>query len=225
FEWWSLGATRMFQFGGGEREVSAKTLARAFYDPRGSDNDASVDEESGNQLASLYSRLNFTGQVPFSIQVELGGEDTSNNKDYQLGNPSFTAGIYFPFFFSDAISLGYEASNWDQGWYVNNVYQKGYSHKDLVLGHWGMQDQHIAGTAVAGSSQALHLTWLTSKEHSLNVELMSVEHDSAQFSSAWNLDVEYEFPVRFGDLGVGVFTGKNSFGDNFLQLRVFTQWP
>ncbi len=223
--WWSLGATRMFQFGGGEREVSARTLVRAFYDPRGSDNDASVDEESGNQVAAVSSKIIFDGSVPFTFSVELAGEDTSNNKDTQLGNPALTAGLFFPAFISHDISFAYEYADWDGGWYVNNVYQEGYSNEGFVLGHWGMQDQHTTGTAVPGSSHYIAAQWWLPWQHTLDVKLRSVDHESHIYTKAWNVDMDYIVPIRNqSSVSVGAYFGQDSLNNSFMQLRVSAQW-
>jgi hypothetical protein len=225
FPWWTLGATRMFQFGGGERPLSAGTLARAFYDPRGADNDASVNEESGNQVASLASKMIFDGLMPFSLSVELAGEDTSNNKDFQLGNPALTAGLFFPAFFSNDLSFTYEYADWDRGWYVNNVYQEGYTHEGFILGHWAMQDQHAGGTAVPGHSHFIGAQWWTPWDHTLDLKVRNVSHDNRIYSRAWNIDVDYLIPIKAqSSVGLGAFFGRDSFDNSFVQLRVSAKW-
>ena len=222
--WWMLGATRLFQFGGGERPVSATTLARAFYDPRGIDNDAPVDEESGNQVAAVSSRINFDSSIPFAFSVELAGEDTSNNNNIQLGNPALTAGLYFPYFFGPSISFTYEYSSWDSAWYVNNVYAQGYSNEDVVLGTWAMQDQHIGKTAAPAKSQFIKTQWLTPWQHTLDLSLRWAEHDHKKYSHAWSADADYAVPTRWGNVALGALVGQNSFDLNYVQLRVSAQW-
>ncbi|HEY7771815.1 MAG TPA: capsule assembly Wzi family protein [Marinagarivorans sp.] len=223
--WWIIGATRNFQFGGGERDVSLSTLAKAFYDPRGADNDASIDEESGNQVASVASKMIFDGAMPFSFNVELAGEDTSNNKNYQLGNPALTAGLFFPAFFTDSLSLVYEYADWDSAWYVNHVYQEGYTNEGFVLGHWAMQDQYAGSSAVPGTSHLLGAQWWTPWRHILDINLRTAAHDSEKYQSAWNVDVDYFMPVKSNArIGLGAFFGQDSFDQSFLQLRVTAQW-
>lgn len=230
--WWSLGATRNFQFGGGERPTSFKTILRAFIDPRGADNDASVDEESGNQIASIVSRMHFDGAMPFSLSVELAGEDTANNKDYQLGNPALTAGLFFPLFFSDNVAFTYEYSDWDNAWYVNNVYAEGYSNKGAVLGHWAMQDQHLAGTATPGSSHFIHSQWYTPWRHIVDVSLRTSEHDGTyalglsrvKYQQAWNMALDYNVPKAALTYAAGALLGKDAFGQNYAQFKVSVLW-
>ena len=225
--WWTLGASRMFQFGGGERPVSFKTFARAFFDPRGADNDASEDEESGNQIASVSSKINFDGALPFSFALELAGEDTSNNKSYQLGNTAITAGLFFPYFYSDNISLAYEYSDWQIGWYVNNVYQEGYTNEDLVLGHWAMQAQHQLNTAVEGSSHFFKTQWQTPGDNIIVTTLRISEHEDAgavDYKQAWELNIDYSMPLEGHILTLGTFFGRDSLGDDFSQVRMTLAW-
>lgn len=219
-DWWSIGASRVFQFAGGDRPVSFGTLARAFFDPRGADNDASVDEESGNQIAAISSKINFDGELPFSFMIELGGEDTSNNKAYQLGNTSLTAGLYFPYFFSEKLSLNYEYSDWQTGWYSNNVYSEGYVNEGNVLGHWAMQPQRTLGTATPGSSHYLQTHWQLENYSVLSVEIKTSELESINYSDAWELTLDYSIPWKGHILTIGTYLGEDNFGERFSQVKV-----
>ncbi len=217
-DWWSIGATRVFQFGGGERPVDLGTLVRAFFDPRGADNDASVDEESGNQIASVVSKINFDGRVPFSFALELAGEDTSNNKNYQLGNTAVTAGLYFPYFFSHSISLTAEYSDWQVGWYNNNVYDEGYTNERVVLGHWAMQSQRDLNLAAAGTSYYLKAQWQQENDHIVSFVARTAEHEPETLKSSWEAELEYVVPWHSGTLTFTVNSGKDVFGNSYDQL-------
>ncbi len=221
--WWTLGASRVFQFGGGERPVSAGTLARAFVDPRGSDNDASVDAESGNQIASVSSKINFDGDIPFSFALELAGEDTSNNKSYQLGNTALNAGLYFPYFLSDAVSFTFEYSDWQDAWYTNNVYEKGYVNDGFVLGHWAMQTQREIGIAVEGTSYFVKGQWQRSNDHVVIATLRTAEYQDAgvyDFDERWEMELDYVFSWRKRVVTIGAYFGNDDFGKEFSQFRV-----
>ena len=220
-DWWTVGATRIFQFGGGNRPISAGTLARAFFDPRGSDNDATVDQESGNQIAAISSKINFDGNLPFSFSIELAGEDTSNNKAYQLGNPALTVGLYFPYFLSEHWSLAYEYSDWQDQWYVNNVYQDGYVNQGFVLGHWAMQPQRENSTATAGQSHLIETHWQSTNSDVISMTLKTSENQDTNltdYSNAWELDLKYTFPWQSHTVSIGTYIGKDSYGENFKQL-------
>lgn len=225
-DWWSLGASRVFQFGGGERSVGFGALARAFIDPRGADNtgsELSTDEESGNQMASIVSKINFDGSMPFTFALELAGEDTSNNKDYQLGNSAVTAGLYFPFFLSDNISVTYEYSDWQNAWYNNHLYTRGYVNEDFVAGHWAMQIQRDEDIdkASAGSSHFIKTQWQRNNDHIISAVVRMSEHEDAGsivFKDAWELQLDYVIPWRTRIVTFGVYLGEDSLGENFSQV-------
>lgn len=222
-DWWTIGASRVLQFGGGERPVSMGTLARAFYDPRGADNDAEIDEESGNQIASISSKIHFDGSVPFSFALELAGEDTSNNKSYQLGNTAITAGLYFPYFLSDDISFTYEYSDWQNAWYDNNVYEKGYVNEGFVMGHWAMQEQRELGTTQPGTAHFIKTQWQRNNDHIVSVIVRLAEHEDTEtidFKDVWELQLDYVIPWRSRTVTFGVYMGQDSFGEDFSQISL-----
>lgn len=231
--WWSFGATRMFQFGGGERPTKLKTLARAFVDPSGADNNASVDEESGNQIAAFSSRMHFDGAVPFSLSAELAGEDTGNGKKEQLGNTSLTVGLYIPYFFTETLSFTYEYADWQQGWYINNVYSEGYSTNGFVNGHWAAQvplerePPHPEGRRFRGHSHYMKVQWQTPSDHILSAVVRSSSHEdttNVDYERGWQVDLDYSIPLREHILSAGLFAGEDNFGEDFWQLKVGMQW-
>lgn len=221
-DWLSIGASRVFQFAGGERPLSAKTLLKAFFDPRGADNDASVEQESGNQIAAISSKIDFDGSIPFSFSVELAGEDTSNNKAYQLGNTALTAGLYFPYLFDDNASLTYEYSSWQTAWYENNVYQDGYVNEGFVLGHWAMQPQRELKTATPGNSHFLQVHWQLYNDDIISSTLRTSQLESTNtinFKDSWELELDYTTAWKSHIISAGIHLGESSLGDKFTQLN------
>ncbi len=222
-DWWSIGGTRVFQFGGGERPTNLRTLARAFYDPRGTDNDAALEDQSGNQIASITSKMNFDGALPFSFSLELAGEDTSNNKSYQLGNTAVTAGLFFPYFFSDKVSINYEYSDWQVGWYVNSVFSKGYVNKGFVLGSWAMQNQREAGTATPGTSHYFKADWQRENDHIVTASVRTSEQkDTAtvNFKTGWEVELNYVVPWQQNTLTFAAYVGRDNLDQSFSQISV-----
>ena len=228
--WWSFSATRILQFAGGERPLDATTVVKAFFDPRGADNDASVDSESGNQIAALSSKINFDGRLPFSFAVEIAGEDTSNNKSYQLGNTALTVGLNFPYFFSENLSLVYEYSDWQDAWYVNNVYREGYANDGFVLGNWALQGQRLgalAGETTEGNSHFIKTQWQTSFDHIISALVRVSDHEDTanfEYQQGWELEVDYSIPVGTHVLTFGAYTGKDNFGEDFAQFKLSLEW-
>src|SRR5262249_12464624 len=62
---WSLGVSRLFQYGGGARGGGLHDLFKAFFNPVKYDNTSAANgPQEGNQEASVTSTLSFPGRVP-----------------------------------------------------------------------------------------------------------------------------------------------------------------
>ncbi len=87
---YALGVTRLLQFGGAGRPGSLGDLHEGVLRPLGlrqrRRKALGVDEQFGNQVASITSQLIFPGRTPFTIYFEYAGEDTSAATNYLLGN-------------------------------------------------------------------------------------------------------------------------------------------
>ena len=142
---WSLSANRMMQFGGGERGGTGfGDFFDALFKPREADNrsdDLTQEQEFGNQVAALTTRFIFPGRTPFAVYMEYAGEDTSYSGNYRLGNSALSLGLTFPRLWR-RFDLTYEASEWQNGWYVHGIYLDGLTVDGHVLGHWGA-DQRV----------------------------------------------------------------------------------
>ncbi len=222
--WWSLGAYRVFQFGGGNRPVDLGTLARAFYDPYGADNDASVEAESGNQVAAIASRMHFGAPVPLAIAVELAGEDTSNHRLYQLGNPAVSVGLELPSLLRDHLSARYAYSLWDVGWYANNIYDEGFTHRGAVLGHWAMQSQRDLHRAGAGQSQVIAGSW-RDDDRFMTWQLRWATYDDKRFRNEWTHQISYHWLLPgLGEWELGSSLGRDALGEGRLRWSFGWRW-
>lgn len=237
-DWFSLGVSRVMQFGGGRRPVSAGKLINAFFDPGDGDNalgENGVDEESGNQIAALQSKIIFDGAVPFSFSLEFAGEDTSKSQNHLLGNSAINAGLFFPYFFSDSLSLTYEYSDWQDAWYGHHIYRYGgYVNEGVVMGHWAMQAQRENNTMWEGNSHYMDLTWQTPWDHVLELIVRTSHHYSASAEIAGNnsnfyddasyYELRYNLPTRSHTITVGAFWGQDNFGEDFAQFSIKGTW-
>lgn len=227
---WTFGINRTFQFGGGKRETSLSTIAKAFFDPSGADNTReglTSDEESGNQIASFTSSINFDTAIPFTINAELAGEDTANGKNYQLGNSAISAGIFFPYLLNDKMALTYEYSKWQRAWYVNHIYQNGYTNEGYVMGHWAMQGQALSGNSLPGSSHYLKSQWQFESDHLLTSTLRLVSYDNSatsDYHSGWEADLTYSMPWNRNIVSLGLYGGKDVLGESFWQAKFSINW-
>ena len=152
FPGWSLGVNRLLEYGGGSGlPDSASFLAHDFFKPSG------LFQTQGNQQASYVSRFIFPGKTPFAVYFQYAGEDNSDGGSYLLGNAALSVGIDFPRIWHH-FDLTYEISEWQNIWYVHNIFLDGMTNDGLVLGNWGA-DQRLFGDGVGARSQMLRIGW------------------------------------------------------------------
>ncbi len=225
---WSLGASRVLQYGGGERKRSFGDLFNAFFSPTRYDNisdETGSDDQFGNQVAALTSKFVFPARVPFSVYFEYAGEDGSRAEGWRLGNVSLSAGIDIPRIWR-RFDMTYEVSDWQNAWYVNGVYPDGTSNDGHVIGHWGADDR-LARDAVGATSHMLRVGWAAPFGGTFDVRYRTLqnedygvgdyqrEHDVAlRYSRSWN-----EFVY-----GAEVNVGSDVFGEDFRRVGAFVRY-
>ncbi len=219
---WTLGVNRLMQFGGGERGGASITdVLRAFVRPSKLDNTGS-SKEFGNQLASITSSFVFPGRTPFAVYFEYGGEDTSRGRNYLLGNSALSAGIRFPRLWR-RFDLTYEASEWQNGWYINHIYQDGLTNEGHVLGHW-FGDQRAAGDAVGGQSHMLRIGWEPSFGGTVDLRLRTLSNESySTVDYGRARDITLGYAHSFGDfnLGAEISAARDVFGESDSRIGIF----
>ena len=152
FSGWSLGINRLLEYGGAAGLPDNTTfLLRDFFKPSG------LSQTQGNQQASYVSRFIFPGKTPFAVYFQYAGEDNSNGGSYLLGDAALTAGIDIPRL-GRYFDVTYEFSEWQNLWYVHNIFMDGMTNDGLVLGNWGA-DQRNFGDGVGARSQMLRIGW------------------------------------------------------------------
>jgi len=225
---WSLGVNRELQYGGGGRPGSFSDLIHAFFSPSRYDNTSpnlTSDQQFGNQVASITSRLIFPGRIPFSVYFEYAGEDTSNGKNYLLGNSALSAGISFPRLWQ-RFDLTYEVSEWQNAWYVNSVYGDGLTNKGHVIGHWG-GDERVFNDAVGARSQMLRLGWDATFGGLLEMRLRTLQNQSygiGRYKRGYDATVSYSRPFGHFDVGAEAFAGRDVFGESFSRVGAFFRY-
>lgn len=227
---WSLGFNRIMQFGGGDRGGnSISDVISAFFRPSSYDNrndDLSQEEEFGNQAASFTSRLLFPGRVPLTVYLEYAGEDTSRSRDYLLGNSALSIGIDIPELFAD-VSLTYEVSEWQNGWYVHGIYQDGLTHEGRVIGHWGAAHR-IAGDGIGAQTHMLKLGWTPPFGGLLEVAyrtLANEEYAAYDYERLHDISVRYSRDWKSLSYGTELQAGRDVFGENYHRFAAFLSYP
>src|SRR5688572_5759529 len=154
---WTLSASRILQYGGGERDDSLSGLFDAFFTPVSSDN-TGTDQDFGNQTAALSSQFVFPTAQPFAVYFQYAGEDGSRKEGWRLGNVALSAGLDVPRLWN-RFDLKYEVTEWQNSWYVHHIYPAGQSNEGHVIGHWGGDDR-VLGDGVGAQSHSLRIGWM-----------------------------------------------------------------
>ncbi len=222
---YSLAISRLFQYGGGARTggglsqfIDALTKNSNRPDVLGQ------SQEFGNQVASITSSVLFPGRIPFAVHIEYAGEDNAYAGSYRLGDTNISWGVDIPVLWQD-FDVGYEISEWQNGWYVHNLYPRGLTNSGNVIGHW-FGDERLFGNAIGGQSHMLRFGW----RHP-HGEYIQATYRTMALDPAWaggSLVPTYE---RYQALGLSLSTawrdreiqvelsgGRDVFGKSFAKL-------
>jgi Capsule assembly protein Wzi len=221
---WSLGVSRIMQYGGGDREESLGEAIDAFFNPSDTDN-TGTDADFGNQIASFTSRFLLPSSVPLAVYFEYAGEDTSDLNNLRLGNAALSIGVDFPLLWRN-FALTVELSEWQNGWYVHSIYQDGLRNDGHVLGHWGA-DWREVNDGVGARSWMARLGWqpkfggiLDATYRNLDNELYS----GRPYESAHELEIRYSRAWQDFYFGGELSTGSDVFGESFSRVGAFIRF-
>ena len=232
FPGWSLGVNRLLQYGGGAGlPSSASTLLRNVFRPSG------TAQTQGNQQASYVSRFIFPGKVPFAVYAQYAGEDNSDGGSYLLGNAALSLGIDFPRIgrYFDAT---FETTEWQNIWYVHNIFLSGMSNDGSVLGNWGA-DQRIFGDGVGARTLMLRVGWTPPFGGYLEGRVRTLVNqnyyggDQRTYNPAlaaypyrhyYEVTLRYSRPWKGLTVGGEVDSGRDVFAQNFTRILGFVRY-
>ena len=226
---WSLGISRLLQYGGAGRPQSPKDLFKGFFNPSSFDNAATgalpFNTQFGNQQASITSTFLFPGRIPFVVYAEYAGEDTSRGSNFLLGNSALSVGIHFPRLF-ERFDLTFETSEWQNAWYVHNVYQDGMTQNGLVTGNWGADQRAFRQDPVARTNM-VRLGWDATFGGLLELRYRTLQNENygvIHYDRYHELTVAYSRPVKGMVVGGELDTGRDSFGASFSRIAGFIRY-
>ena len=230
---WSMGFSRLLQYGGAGRPSSPKNLFDGFFNPSKFDNAtnsaSSFNSQFGNQEASWTSTFLYPGKIPFAVYAEYAGEDTSRSRNYLLGNSALSLGIHFPRLF-ERFDLLVETSEWQNEWYTHAVYTYGMATDQFVDGNWGA-DQRLFGNGIGARSGTVKLGWDATFGGRLEVGyrvLQNQNYDGYQtlthYGRYHELSVSYSRPWRGVIVGGDIDAGRDSLGANFTRIDAFMRY-
>lgn len=229
---YALTASKVMQYGGGARGGAGWTeLRKAIFVNNisiYSANDTNGNLEFGNQAASVASTMQFPGRIPFSASIEYAGEDYlyAYDGNYRLGESAVSFGLDFPKLWQ-RYDLKYEASEWQNAWYVHHLYPEGLTNNGFVIGHW-FGDQRRFGDPVGGHSHVVQAGLHTDsgaywQATYRTLAFTSTQADPATLASYRHL---HELGVRYStrwherDAGVELLVGRDAFGDKYGRMSV-----
>jgi hypothetical protein len=225
FSGWSLGVNRLLQYGGGAGlPDNVQFLLRDFFKPSG------LAQTQGNQQASYVSRFIFPSKTPFAVYFQYAGEDNSDGGSYLLGNAALTAGIDIPRI-ARYFDVTYEISEWQNIWYVHNIFLDGMTNDGLVLGNWGA-DQRNFGDGVGARSQTLRIGWEPPFGGYLEERIRTLANqsyyggDQRDYNPAlipFPYHHYYDFTVRYSRPWNGVTIGGEAFGGRDVDGKTFSR--
>lgn len=232
---WALAANRVMQFGGGARGGSSfSDLVRALFNPHKYDNvsdSLSMDQEFGNQAAAWTSSFIFPGSTPFSVYLEYAGEDNSYDGSYRLGNAALSVGITFPRLWQ-RFDLTYEASEWQNSWYVHGIYRDGLASNGRVIGHWG-GDERQFNDGVGAQSHLLRVGWEPSFGGMFQFRARTLKNEEysrassatvPDYKRAYDLTVSYSWPIKGFTVGAEVMSGRDVYGESFGRIAGYARF-
>jgi hypothetical protein len=232
FPGWSIGANRLLQYGGGSGlPDSASFLARDFFKPSG------LSQTQGNQQASYVSRFLFPGKTPFAVYFQYAGEDNSDGGSYLLGNAALTAGLDIPRL-GRYFDVTYEFSEWQNIWYVHNIFLEGTTDYGIVEGNWGAQERNF-NDGLGARSQMLRVGWeppfggyLEERVRTLvnqnyyggDTRIYSPTNTPFPYHHYYDFTVRYSRPWKDLTVGGEVFAGRDVDGQSFTRLSGFVRY-
>jgi hypothetical protein len=232
FSGWSIGVNRLLEYGGADGLPDGVSfLLRDFFKPSG------LSQTQGNQQASYVSRFIFPSKTPFAVYFQYAGEDNSDGGSYLLGNAALTAGIDIPRV-ARHFDVTYEFSEWQNLWYVHNIFMDGMTNDRLVLGLWGA-DQRNFGDGVGARSQMLRVGWEPPFGGYLEERIRTLANqsyyggdsrvytpgsDAFPYHRYYDLTVRYSRPWRGITIGGEAFGGRDIFGKSFSRLSGFVRY-
>ncbi|MDO6685717.1 MULTISPECIES: capsule assembly Wzi family protein [unclassified Agarivorans] len=221
-DWWQIGITRNLQYGGDGVDRSWSDILEALVCPTCVQSNANGDAW-GNQLMSIQSRFNIDVGQPMSVYFEYGGEDTANDRDYELGNITMGAGVYLPMLTSQS-SLRVEWNSWQSQWYNHWMYQNGFTNNGNVMGHWGAGNRKDINEGVGANAFSFKYERMLSNQEQLFTTLRYIKNDSyySDYSPGFELDMMYSFNLFGYDVAAGFLAGRDTSKDSY--GRVYAQY-
>lgn len=222
-EMWSLGFSHTQLHGG--RDSSMQQGDIISFPP--------ISPEAGNlnNTSETYKQFALSSQwqinwvTPISLYAEFANADTRDENGIEYDTNARSFGFFLPSIFQN-MSLRYEYTDRDSGWYQNFYYPEGYSNKGHILGHWSA-DEFDNRTAPGAKTHHLLMDWELIDNQIIAVRVSGQEVENMtnlRVQDTYQLKTRYSFANRYGFWGVEGTYGKDAFGDFYHRLSGFFRW-
>ena len=231
---WSFAGNRIVVFGGGAAGgQSLSEILRAFFNPIQAQTQTTSSGKPvlGKQQASLTSRFNYPGRIPFSLYFEFAGNDTGGGNRLTFSRTNLSVGLQFPRL--GPFDLTYEISEWQPSWYVKHHTDVQYGYGDgitnylLSIGHW-FGDQRQFGDAIGGQSNMLRLGFEPHFGGRFELTLRSLVNDSyysaVPYEHEYMGSLRYSYPWKDYVIGSQVDHGRDVFGEHYTRVSAFLRF-
>jgi hypothetical protein len=221
---WAIAGNALYQYGGGARPHSFSGLFDFVFHRTvlGDDPAAATDSRFANREVSITSSYTFPGRTPLETYVEYAGRDSFHGELYRFHETALSAGVHIPELFG-RFDLTLEASEWQNGWYTDYVWQDGMTVDHDVIGHWGASWRNFDNAAGAHSAMAqLGFALRSGDQLDLRYRMLQNEaYADAGYRLAQMLSVEYAQPRNGYTRGLSLDGGRDAFGAGFIRVAAF----
>ena len=224
----SVGVNRVAMYGGGPKGEchQPKNLLETMFDPKAVEENSAASSSGngfGNQLASISSRWNVGGKLPFSVYAEYAGEGASTGGTFKLDDTAFFTGVYLPRL-SNELDARFEYGRWSDNLFQHPIYGDGFSNSGNVLGLADV-DQTFKNDA-SGRSYYAELNWQHRVGRLIHIGARTVTYNgiSQTFSDAYALTGRYSFAWNDRIWGLESMLGRDASREGFHRFGVFLRW-
>jgi Capsule assembly protein Wzi len=230
---WALSGNAIWQFGGGGRPGSFKDFFSNIFSrtvfaqtPAG----ASTDTRFANRAISITSAYTVPTRHPFETYVEYGARDTLHGNIYRFHETSLTAGVHFPELFQH-FDLTIEASEWQNFWYTDYVWEEGLTQNGYVIGNWGA-DWRTPGNSVGAQSVMAQLAYSLPSGDEASLRFRTLQNQGYEFgtvatpdySRALMMTLEYAQPRDGYTRGLSLDAGRDVYGKGYARVGAFARF-
>lgn len=219
----SVGLTRTYYFGGGNRDGGFGIGLKGLFSPSSLEDNSQDNNEQGYGQTALSAKWNIGLETPLSVYAEFAQYQRDALTAAEDSGDAISLGLFMPVVF-ETMSLRYEITDRDAGWYQSSFYQQGYSNKNVLLGHWSADE---FGTSISPEALTHHIMmdWELFDDQQLAIKLthQSIE-DTAGLSDTFQMNARYSFATQYGFWGLDGTFGKDALGENYNRLSAFYRW-